>query len=141
MCGLKADKERDDGDDKRRPETVLISPHQDAECHKAADMSLRQPTSTLDRYEPRIPRDLPLDTLPKNAVLPAQPIDVRLSHTSPVWTLEIPVKHAVYGGSGNKASPATLKSHQLILIGLFVHFSVRSTPACLWDQNFTSMQS
>lgn len=140
MCELKADKERDDGDDKRRPETLLISPHQ--ECHKAADMSLRQPTSTLDRYEPHIPTDLPLDTLPKNAVLPAQPTDVRLSRTSPVWTLEIPVKHAVYGGSGNKASPATLKSHRLtILIGLLLHFSVRSTPACLWDQNFTSMQS
>lgn len=70
LCGLKADKERDDGDDKRRPETVLISPHQDAECHKAADMSLRQPTSTLDRYEPRIPRDLPLDTLPKKCSTP-----------------------------------------------------------------------
>lgn len=109
MCGLKADKERDDGDDKRRPETVLIPPHQDAECHTAADMSLRQPTSTLDRYEPRIPRDLPLDTLPKNAVLPAQPIDARLCRASPVWTLEIPVKHAVYG---NKASLATLKSHR-----------------------------
>lgn len=28
---------------------LLIPPQ---ECHKAADMSLRQPTSTLDRYEP-----------------------------------------------------------------------------------------
>lgn len=26
LCGLRADEERDDGDDKRRPETVLISP-------------------------------------------------------------------------------------------------------------------
>ena len=45
------DKERDDGDDddddddKRDPVT-LLTPHQEA------DMSLRQPTSTLDRYEP-----------------------------------------------------------------------------------------
>lgn len=61
MCGLKAEEERDDDDDddgdddKRGPVTVLI-PHQEAveECHKAADMSLRQPTSTLDRYEPHI---------------------------------------------------------------------------------------
>lgn len=66
-------------------------------------MSLRQPTSTLDRYEPRIPGVLPLDTLPKNAVLPAQPTDARLSRASPVWTLEIPVEHAVYGGSAVKA--------------------------------------
>lgn len=59
MCGLKAEEERDDDgdddDDKRGPVTALI-PHQEAveECHKAADMSLRQPTSTLDRYDPHI---------------------------------------------------------------------------------------
>ena len=50
----KADEGRRDGDDKGGPVTAL-TPHQEAEeCHKAADMSVRQPTSTLDRYEPPI---------------------------------------------------------------------------------------
>lgn len=58
LCALRTEEDRDDDgdgdDDKRGPVTALI-PHQEAEeCHKAADMSLRQPTSTLDRYEPHI---------------------------------------------------------------------------------------
>ena len=56
MCGLKTEEERDDDgdDDKRGPVTVLIAHQEAEECHKATDMSLRQPTSTLDRYEPHI---------------------------------------------------------------------------------------
>lgn len=47
MCGLKTQEARDDGADNRNPVTESFPAPQ--ECHKAADMSLRQPTSTLDR--------------------------------------------------------------------------------------------
>lgn len=81
-------------------------------------MSLRQPTSTLDRYEPRIPRELPLDALPKNAVLPAQLTRARLAGVH-VGRWKYQLNALFYGGSGTKASPAALKPHRLtILIGL-----------------------
>lgn len=84
LCGLQTEEEKDDddeedddGDDDKRGRVTELIPEAE-ECLKVADMSLRQPTSTLDRYEPHTQHPL-WHLAPKHVLLPDQPIDMTVT--------------------------------------------------------------